>query len=332
MATAENTVRAEQRKPIIDMHVHAATADSNGPPPLAFCAPYLKHLPPFDGKKPVDQYFLDFVKNPPCENPIWSPNTDEEVLNGTLLALEKYNIIAVAGGGESIVERWYKANPERIIKASGFATSRGLVPIVEYRKLFTEKGFEVMSEVAPQYLGISPVDDRLKPYWALAEELQIPIGYHMVDGIPGLNQTFAPYHRALIGNPELLEEILIEYPRLRLFVMHYGSPWVTEMLAIMNVFPQVYVELGGIQWVYPKEYFYAQLKQFIDAGFGKRVMFGSDQMNWSGLIGFTVEVVEEAPFLSGEQKRDIFYNNAARFLQLSEQEIARHHALGNFKE
>jgi hypothetical protein len=34
---------------------------------------------------------------------------------------------------------------------------------------------------------------------------------------------------------------------------------------------------------------------------------------------------EEGPFLSEEQKRDIFCNNAARFLRLSEEEIARHH-------
>jgi predicted TIM-barrel fold metal-dependent hydrolase len=54
-------------------------------------------------------------------------------------------------------------------------------------------------------------------------------------------------------------------------------------------------------------------------------MFGSDQMVWPGLIALSIEIIEEAPFLSEEQKRDIFYNNAARFLRLSEQEIARHH-------
>jgi uncharacterized protein len=36
-------------------------------------------------------------------------------------------------------------------------------------------------------------------------------------------------------------------------------------------------------------------------------------------------VIEEASFLSVEQKRDILYNNAARFLRLSKEEIARHH-------
>jgi hypothetical protein len=37
-------------------------------------------------------------------------------------------------------------------------------------------------------------------------------------------------------------------------------------------------------------------------------MFGSDQMVWPGAA----------------QKRDILYNNAARFLRLSKEEMARH--------
>lgn len=65
----------------------------------------------------------------------------------------------------------------------------------------------------------------------------------------------------------------------------------------------------------------------IDTGFGERVMFGSDQRVWPGMINVSIAAIEEAPFLSADRKRDIFYNNAARFLRLSEQEIARHHAI-----
>jgi predicted TIM-barrel fold metal-dependent hydrolase len=36
-------------------------------------------------------------------------------------------------------------------------------------------------------------------------------------------------------------------------------------------------------------------------------------------------VIEEAPFLNSAQKRDILYNNAARFLRLPQAEIDRHH-------
>ena len=55
------------------------------------------------------------------------------------------------------------------------------------------------------------------------------------------------------------------------------------------------------------------------AGLGQRLMFGSDQMLWPEAIGMAVEGIESASFLTPEQKRDIFYNNAARFLRLGEE-------------
>jgi uncharacterized protein len=45
-------------------------------------------------------------------------------------------------------------------------------------------------------------------------------------------------------------------------------------------------------------------------------MFGSDQMVWTDAIGKAVEGIESASFLSEQQKRDIFYNNAVRFFRL----------------
>lgn len=47
-------------------------------------------------------------------------------------------------------------------------------------------------------------------------------------------------------------------------------------------------------------------------------------MNWPQSIEKSIEAIRSVPFLSEEQKRDILYNNAARFLDLSEKEIARH--------
>jgi predicted TIM-barrel fold metal-dependent hydrolase len=39
-------------------------------------------------------------------------------------------------------------------------------------------------------------------------------------------------------------------------------------------------------------------------------------MVWPHTIAVAIDTIEQAPFLSAEQKRDIFYNNAARFLRL----------------
>ena len=63
------------------------------------------------------------------------------------------------------------------------------------------------------------------------------------------------------------------------------------------------------------------MKRLIEAGLGKRLMFGSDQMRWPEMIGKAIEAIEEADFLTEEQKRDILYNNAVRFLQMDSKEL-----------
>jgi predicted TIM-barrel fold metal-dependent hydrolase len=83
--------------------------------------------------------------------------------------------------------------------------------------------------------------------------------------------------------------------------------------------------VGVIVFTQPREAFYRWLKAIVDAGFGNRVIFGSDQMVWPGVIERSISVIEEAPFLTESQIRDILYNNAAIFLRLSDEEIARHH-------
>lgn len=100
--------------------------------------------------------------------------------------------------------------------------------------------------------------------------------------------------------------------------MHAGWPFLDDTIALMWAHPQVYAGLGVINWVIPRKEFHAYLKRMIDAGLGKRLMFGSDQMVWPESIGLAIEGIESASFLSEEQKRDIFYSNAARFFRVEE--------------
>jgi predicted TIM-barrel fold metal-dependent hydrolase len=51
-------------------------------------------------------------------------------------------------------------------------------------------------------------------------------------------------------------------------------------------------------------------------------MFGSDQMNWPAAIEVAIQSIETAPFLTTEQKREILFDNAARFLRLSPERVA----------
>jgi len=82
-----------------------------------------------------------------------------------------------------------------------------------------------------------------------------------------------------------------------------------------------------IVYTEPRPAFYRWLQTLVEAGYGDRIMFGSDQMIWPGVIEPSIRAIEDAPFLSATQKRDILYENAARFLRLSAEERARHRAM-----
>src|SRR6185295_13033384 len=112
------------------------------------------------------------------------------------------------------------------------------------------------------------------------------------------------------------EEALLRHKRLRVYVMHAGYPFLDETVALLHAHPQLYVDVAGIDWMLPRAEFHEYLRRLVQAGFGRRVMFGTDNMQWPGAVGMAVAAVESAAFLTPEQKRDIFYNNAARFLRL----------------
>jgi predicted TIM-barrel fold metal-dependent hydrolase len=182
-----------------------------------------------------------------------------------------------------------------------------------------------VAEVSPQYGGLAPDDERLAPYWALAEELDIPVGIHLGPGPPGVIYLGSSGYRARLHSALTLEEVLVKHPRLRVFIMHAGYPLLDHTLAVLYAHPQVYVEVGIIAFAFPPAGFYRFLQGLVEGGFGNRIMFGSDQMVWPEAIERAIQVIEKAPFLTAEQKRDILYNNAARFLRLSDRDIARHH-------
>ncbi len=315
-------VLAQDGLPILDVHLHADAADAQGPPPLGMCVP-IQEFPAWDPAVPYGSIFMGMMKEPPCEDPVWSPETDDAVLAETLEVMERRNVFGVLSGSPDRVGRWMEAGPGRFTPALRFSLASSPVSPDSLRTLVESGTVEVLGEITNQYAGIAPDDERMEPYWALAEELDLPVAIHIGTGPPGVRYLGAEGYRGALHSALTLEPVLVKHPRLRVYVMHAGWPMLDDMLALLYAHPQVYVDVGVISFSSPN--FLGYLRGLVDAGFGKRVMFGSDQMVWPGVIERAIDRVEGADFLSAEQKRDIFYNNAARFFRLSEEEIARHH-------
>jgi len=277
--------------PIIDMHLHS------------FPAGYMGE---------------SSIPNPVTGRPS-SSTSDKAIMEATLAEMRRYNItLAMTSGPLEVLYRWKSEAPERIIGGVYFDEVTTLPDVEQLRKQFIEGRLGALGELVAQHSGLTITDSLFEPYLTLAEELDIPVAVHTGLGPPGTPYTCCPNFRVTYGNPILLEEVLVSHPKLRLYIMHGGWPYLEETKAIMAVYPQVYADLATINWIIPREEFHEYLKDLIRAGFGKRLMFGSDQMVWPEAIGMAIEGIESAKFLTKVEKRDIFYNNAARFLKLKE--------------
>lgn len=200
--------------------------------------------------------------------------------------------------------------------------SPAMFPDIDWLRAEVKAGrIRALGELVPEYLGISPQDERLEPYWNLAEEFDLPVNIHMGPGPAGaayeggISPVTFPLFRMAFGDPLLLEEVLLRHRRLRIVVAHAGWPRLDSMLALLYAHPNVYVDVGALsaEFMVPRPAYDAYLKSLVEAGFARRIVFGSD---FPTQVAPGINAILNAPFLTAEQKADILCNNAAKFLRL----------------
>jgi len=272
-------------QPVIDAHLHAVTAASVQRLRSAGAA-------------------LDFEASVPL------PADDDELLRQTMSTMDRFHIVrAVVSGPPQAMDRWLPRGGDRFIPSA--LVRDASTDLHALRDAFATRRMRVMGEVGFQYEGLAPNDPSADPYFALAEELDVPVGIHLYGG-----GAPSPKFRVALGNPLLLEEVVLRHPKLRVYVMHAGMPFIEGMLAMLRRYPQVYADLSQINYAYPREQFHDYLQALMRAGFGRRLMFGSDATRGPHVIGPALDGIASAPFLTEAQRADILCGNAARFFHI----------------
>jgi len=299
--------------PISDMHLHALPANVNGPAPNAICPGLAANLK-YDPNEPWPVVMGRLMQEPPCDNPIQGPATDDEVQDQTIEYMKKYNVRGVLSGSTDEIKQWQAAAPGLFIPGLGLNIRTDDTTPEDISRLFDDGEMEVLAEVTNQYSGVLADDPDFAPFWEVAAEKDIPVGIHLGVGPPGAPHLYSDF---LVQNPLRVENVLRRYPGLRVYLMHAGYPFLEDLKALLYLYPQLHVGVGVLQIALPREEYYRFLEALVVSGFIDRVMFGSDQMNWPGAIEEGIKAINNAHFLSVEQKQAILHDNAVRFLRLN---------------
>jgi uncharacterized protein len=240
------------------------------------------------------------------------PAGDSATLQAVRAELDRSHVIAVVVSSLMLPRTLQWARQDvRFIPTLAFRDTSMSVDTV--RALVQRGTVFGLGELGFQYAGLRPDDPALDRYFAVAEEFDVPVAIHMAGG--GLPDV--PAFRVRLGDPLLLEEVLIRHPRLRVNLMHAGLPFLDGTIAIMRRYPQVYADLSKISdsSAYPRGEFHEYLRALMRANLGTRLMFGSDAAG-PGAVTASIAGITSAAFLSRAERRDILCDNAARFYRL----------------
>jgi hypothetical protein len=156
-------------------------------------------------------------------------------------------------------------------------------------------------KLLPSYQFFYPDEGRLYPVYAKAQELNIPVVFHIGSSVfKGTRMKYC--------DPIYLDDIAIDFPDLKIVMAHSGRGfWYDECFFLSRLHKNIYMDITGLP---PKNL----LKYFpeLDKN-GDKVIFGSDWPAISTGIKENAEVIQSLP-LSSSTIEGILYHNAAKIL------------------
>lgn len=131
------------------------------------------------------------------------------------------------------------------------------------------------------YLGYVPKwanDPFYRGFYKLAEKHQIPVVFHTGD-------TYDKFAKVKYADPLQIDEIAVEYPKVKFVIAHLGNPWFNSAAEVIYKNDNVYGDVSGLILgdvsemseeelneliIKPLKWFYAYIEN------PKKLFFGSD--------------------------------------------------------
>lgn len=141
-------------------------------------------------------------------------------------------------------------------------------------RAFLEAGEIKGLKLYPGYEPFYPADRKLAPAYELAEEFDVPVMIHCGD-------TYAPTGRVKYSHPINVDDVAVDFPRVRFLICHLGNPWFRDCMEVVYKNENVYTDISGLTLGNFTDRFEAymrqQLKEMLLWGVNPRkVLWGTD--------------------------------------------------------
>ena len=180
----------------------------------------------------------------------------------------------------------------------------------ELRALLEQRAIKGL-KISPGYEPFYPADPKLAPAYELAEEFDVPVMIHTGD-------TYAPTGKVKFSHPLNVDEVAVDFPRVKFLICHLGNPWFRDCMEVVYKNDNVYADISGLVLGdfsdRFEEYMRKQLQEMLLWGMNpKKVLYGTDWpiSTMESYIGFMEELK-----LPLKDKQLLFYENAAQLFKI----------------
>ena len=271
---------------IIDFHIHTAYYRSRTPD-------YMQLLRQGWGDRM--QWMLQTYSSPEA----FVGLIDEAGIDYAVILAELAPITSGIAANEDVAQ--FCTHSSRLIPFASIDPNTSQNPVVELDELVRNKGFKGL-KLYPTYQHFYPNETKIYPLYAKAQDLDIPVLLH-------IGSSIFSGSRLKYADPIYLDDVAVDFPKLRLLQAHSGRPfWYEKAQAMARIHENVYMELSGLPPQNLLTYF-PELERI-----AHKVIYGSD---WPSVPTLKENIVTlQGLNISEKAKRMILGENAARLLKL----------------
>lgn len=154
---------------------------------------------------------------------------------------------------------------DRLIPFAGVDPNAGKAAVAELRRAVKKlgmRGLKVHSSANSVYINDRR---RMYPIYDFCQEVGIPVLFHT--GTTGLGDCEIKYSKT-----ELVDEICLNFPDLKVIMAHFGWPWPEVAIAIALRNPNVFIDVSG----WKPKYIPQSVLPYLNGLLQDRFLFGTD--------------------------------------------------------